>query len=170
MKHSILCVDDEVDNVDALERLFRRKFTVLKATSAAQALDLLAKHPVTLIISDQHFAAVDGGTGTDTLLWAGGDAAINLGDLQSRIHNIEVLDLNHTSAVSLTVSLADLVAITSSDNSTLLIKGDSKDSVHMTDAWAADGTHQAGGIDYTQYTPQEDPSHHLWVQNGIQVV
>ncbi len=124
----------------------------------------------TLIISDQHFAAVDGGTGTDTLLWAGGDAAINLGDLQSRIHNIEVLDLNHTSAVSLTVSLADLVAITSPDNSTLLIKGDSKDSVHMTDAWAADGTHQAGGIDYTQYTPQEDPSHHLWVQNGIQVV
>ena len=123
-----------------------------------------------MIISDQHFAAVDGGTGTDTLLWAGGDAAINLGDLQSRIHNIEVLDLNPTSAVSLTVSLADLVAITSPDNSTLLIKGDSKDSVHMTDAWAADGTHQAGGIDYTQYTPQEDPSHHLWVQNGIQVV
>jgi len=124
----------------------------------------------TLIISDQHFASVDGGTGTDTLVWAGGDATINLGDLQSRIHNVEVLDLNHTSAVSLTVSLADLVAITSSDNSTLLIKGDSKDSVHMTDTWAADGTHQAGGIDYTQYTPQEDPSHHLWVQNGIQVV
>jgi len=124
----------------------------------------------TLIISDQHFASVDGGTGADTLLWAGGDAAINLGDLQSRIHNIDVLDLNHTSAVSLTVSLADLVAITSSDNSTLLIKGDSRDSVHMTDTWAADGTHQADGIDYTQYTPQEDPSHHLWVQNGIQVV
>lgn len=124
----------------------------------------------TLIISDQHFASVDGGTGTDTLLWAGGDATINLGDLQSRIHNIEVLDLNHTSAVSLTVSLADLVAITSSDNSTLLIKGDSKDSVHLTDTWTADGTHQAAGIDYTQYTPQEDPSHHLWVQNGIQVV
>ncbi|WP_062382259.1 BapA/Bap/LapF family large adhesin [Pseudomonas abietaniphila] len=124
----------------------------------------------TLIISDQQFASVDGGTGTDTLLWAGGDAVINLGDLQSRVHNIEVLDLNHTSAVSLTVSLADLVAITSSDNSTLLIKGDSKDTVHMTDTWAADGTHQADGIDYTQYTPQEDPSHHLWVQNGIQVV
>jgi VCBS repeat-containing protein len=124
----------------------------------------------TLIISDQHFASVDGGTGTDTLLWAGGDATINLGDLQSRIHNIEVLDLNHTSAVALTVNLADLVAITFSDNSTLLIKGDSKDSVHMTDTWVADGTHQADGIDYTQYTPQEDPSHHLWVQNGIQVV
>jgi len=124
----------------------------------------------TLIIADQHFASVDGGTGTDTLLWAGGDAAINLGDLQSRIHNIEILDLNHTSSVSLTLNLADVLAITSSDNNTLVIKGDSNDSVHMTDAWTAEGTHQLDGIDYTQYTPQADPSHHLWVQNGVHVV
>ena len=40
----------------------------------------------------------------------------------------------------------------------------------MTDGWVADGTQQADGIDYVQYTAQEDPSHHLWVQNGIQVV
>ncbi|MFJ3470237.1 BapA/Bap/LapF family large adhesin [Pseudomonas sp. NPDC090201] len=125
----------------------------------------------TLIIADQHFASVDGGTGTDTLLWAGGDAAINLGDLQSRIHNIEILDLNTTSAVSLTLNLSDVLAITSSDNNTLVIKGDSKDSVHMTDTWTADtGTHQIDGIGYTQYTPTEDPNHHLWVQNGIHVV
>lgn len=30
-KQTILCVDDEIDNVDALERLFRQKYTVLKA-------------------------------------------------------------------------------------------------------------------------------------------
>jgi two-component system sensor histidine kinase/response regulator len=60
MKHSILCVDDEVDNVDALERLFRRKYNVLKATSAAQALGLLAKHPVTVIISDQRMPVKTG--------------------------------------------------------------------------------------------------------------
>ena len=124
----------------------------------------------TLIIADQHFASVDGGTGTDTLLWAGGDATINLGDLQSRIHNIEVLDLNHTSAVALTISLADLVSITSSDNNTLLIKGGSEDTVHMSNTWIAGGAQQADGVDYTQYTPQEDPTHHLWVQNGIHVV
>ncbi|MCF7535998.1 hypothetical protein [Pseudomonas petrae] len=124
----------------------------------------------TLIIADQHFASVDGGTGTDTLLWAGGDATINLADLQSRIHNIEVLDLNHTSAVALTISLADLVSITSADNSTLIIKGGSEDSVHMSNTWVAGGAQQADGVDYTQYTPQEDPTHHLWVQNGIHVV
>ncbi|MDC6383528.1 Ig-like domain-containing protein [Pseudomonas graminis] len=124
----------------------------------------------TLIIADQHFASVDGGTGTDTLLWAGGDATINLGDLQDRINNIEVLDLNHTSAVALTISLADLMSITSADNNTLLIKGGSEDTVHMTNTWVAGGAQQADGVDYTQYTPQEDPTHHLWVQNGIHVV
>ena len=124
----------------------------------------------TLIIVDQHFASVDGGTGTDTLLWAGGDASIDLGNLQARLHNIEVIDLNDTSAVKLTLNLSDLVAITEADHSTLLIKGTQQDSVHMTGEWSADGTHLAAGLEYTQYTPQEDPTHHLWVQNGVQVV
>ena len=60
MKHSILCVDDEVDNVDALERLFRRKYNVLKATGAAEALKLLGQHPVTVIISDQRMPGMTG--------------------------------------------------------------------------------------------------------------
>ncbi|MFF7708365.1 BapA/Bap/LapF family large adhesin [Pseudomonas sp. NPDC007930] len=124
----------------------------------------------TLIIVDQQFASIDGGSGTDTLLWAGGDASIDLGNLASRIHNIEVLDLNTTSSVNLTLSLADLVAITEADRSTLLIKGNAGDSVHMSGSWAADGTQTADGLTYTQYTPQEDPTHHLWVQNGIHVV
>ena len=53
MKHTILCVDDEIDNVEALERIFRKKYTVLKATSAAEGLALLKKNKVSLIISDQ---------------------------------------------------------------------------------------------------------------------
>lgn len=60
MKHSILCVDDEVDNVDALERLFRRKYNVLKATSGAEALQLLAQSQVTVIISDQRMPQLSG--------------------------------------------------------------------------------------------------------------
>jgi signal transduction histidine kinase len=60
MKHSILCVDDEVDNVDALERLFRRKYNVFKATSAAEALQILAKNPVSVIISDQRMPQTTG--------------------------------------------------------------------------------------------------------------
>jgi signal transduction histidine kinase len=64
MKHTILCVDDEADNVDALERLFRTKYKVLKATSGAEALSLLATHldkdRVTVIISDQRMPQMTG--------------------------------------------------------------------------------------------------------------
>ena len=60
MKHSILCVDDEVDNVEALERLFRRKFQVLKATSGEEALAILAENPVAVIISDQRMPQMSG--------------------------------------------------------------------------------------------------------------
>jgi VCBS repeat-containing protein len=123
-----------------------------------------------LEVVDQNFASVDGGTGTDTLLWGGGDASIDLGTLAERIHNIEVIDLNHTSAVALTLNLADVVAITETGNDTLIIKGDDKDSVHMTDNWTLVGNQTVEGIDYNQYTAQEDPSHHLWVQNSIHVV
>ena len=81
-----------------------------------------------------------------------------------------MIDLNDTSAVDLTVSLADLVSITDSDAGTLLIRGNDQDSVHLSGDWKADGLQVAEGLTYTQYTPQEDPTHQLWVQNGIHVV
>lgn len=61
MKHTILCVDDEVNIVDSLERLFRKKYRVLKATSGEQALSILNEHPeVALIISDQRMPEMTG--------------------------------------------------------------------------------------------------------------
>ena len=65
MKHTLLCVDDEPDNVDALERLFRRTFKVLKAHSGNEALDLLKQEdaknqPVSIIISDQRMPHMSG--------------------------------------------------------------------------------------------------------------
>ncbi len=60
MKHCVLCVDDEVDNVDALERLFRRKYRVLKATSALEAIELLKANNVSVIISDQRMPHMTG--------------------------------------------------------------------------------------------------------------
>ncbi|MNI86559.1 hypothetical protein D3C73_1436640 [compost metagenome] len=90
--------------------------------------------------------------------------------MAGRVHDIEIIDLNDTSGVTLTLNLADVVAVTESGSSTLLINGDDKDSVHMTDNWNLTGSQSADGIDYNQYTAQEDPSHHLWVQNGIHVV
>ena len=62
MKHTILCVDDEVDNVEALERLFRKKYKVLKATSGPMALDILDQYPneITVIITDQRMPLMTG--------------------------------------------------------------------------------------------------------------
>lgn len=62
MKHTILCVDDEIDNVEALERLFRKKYKVLKATSGQQALDLLDQNQnqVAVILTDQRMPLMTG--------------------------------------------------------------------------------------------------------------
>lgn len=62
MKHTILCVDDEIDNVEALERLFRKKYKVLKATSGAQALELLDQNPnqIAVILTDQRMPLMTG--------------------------------------------------------------------------------------------------------------
>ncbi len=62
MKHTILCVDDEVDNVEALERLFRKKYKVLKATSGPMALEILDQHPneITVILTDQRMPLMTG--------------------------------------------------------------------------------------------------------------
>lgn len=60
MNHNLLCVDDEPDNVDALERLFRKKYKVFKATSGAEALEILEREPISLIISDQRMPHMTG--------------------------------------------------------------------------------------------------------------
>jgi signal transduction histidine kinase len=60
MKHTVLVVDDEADNVDALERLFRRKYNVLKATSGKQALKELENNDVSLIVTDQRMPNMTG--------------------------------------------------------------------------------------------------------------
>lgn len=61
-KQTILCVDDELDNVQALERLFRTKYTVLKATSGKEALEILDQEPgpIALIITDQRMPNMTG--------------------------------------------------------------------------------------------------------------
>ena len=62
-KTAILCVDDEADNVDALERLLRKKYQVFKATSGVQALDLLQSPStpnIAVILTDQRMPEMNG--------------------------------------------------------------------------------------------------------------
>jgi response regulator RpfG family c-di-GMP phosphodiesterase len=60
MKHKILLVDDEPANLRVLEKLFRRDFFVLTASSGAAALQLLEQHDVALLITDQRMPQMTG--------------------------------------------------------------------------------------------------------------
>ncbi|MEO0887244.1 MAG: SpoIIE family protein phosphatase [Cyanobacteria bacterium J06634_6] len=64
-KLKLLVVDDEPDNLDLLYRTFRRSFKVFKATSGAEALDVLERQgEMAIIISDQRMPKM---TGTEFL-------------------------------------------------------------------------------------------------------
>lgn len=57
----ILCVDDEVNILSALKRLFRSsEFKLLTAESGAAALEILAAEPVDLILSDMRMPGMNG--------------------------------------------------------------------------------------------------------------
>jgi CheY-like chemotaxis protein len=61
IKHKMLVVDDEPDNLDLLYRTFRRDFQVLRAESGASALKTLAiEGEVAVIISDQRMPEMKG--------------------------------------------------------------------------------------------------------------
>jgi signal transduction histidine kinase len=59
-EYPVLYVDDEKDNLRIFELTFRRDFTVLTATSAKEGLELLAQHPVAVVLSDQKMPGIEG--------------------------------------------------------------------------------------------------------------
>jgi putative nucleotidyltransferase with HDIG domain len=60
VNHKILLVDDEPANLRLLERLFRRDYEVLTATSGEEALRLLSQHDVALVLTDQRMPGMTG--------------------------------------------------------------------------------------------------------------
>ncbi len=60
MTYKIMIVDDESANLRTLERLFREDYQVITAESGSEALALLEKHDVALLITDQRMPAMTG--------------------------------------------------------------------------------------------------------------
>lgn len=60
MPYKIMIVDDEPANLRLLERLFRRDYTVVAASSGQEALQLLGQHDVALLITDQRMPGMTG--------------------------------------------------------------------------------------------------------------
>jgi signal transduction histidine kinase/FixJ family two-component response regulator len=59
-EYPVLYVDDEPDNLRIFELTFRRDFTILTAESASAGLELLAQHPVAVVLSDQKMPGIEG--------------------------------------------------------------------------------------------------------------
>jgi signal transduction histidine kinase/FixJ family two-component response regulator len=59
-EYPVLYVDDEPDNLRIFELTFRRDFNVLTATNAQDGLQLLAEHPVAVVLSDQKMPGIQG--------------------------------------------------------------------------------------------------------------
>ncbi|MBD0371970.1 MAG: HDOD domain-containing protein [Pyrinomonadaceae bacterium] len=60
MTFKIMIVDDEPANLRLLERLFRRDYQVITASSGAEALQLLNRHDVALLLTDQRMPGMTG--------------------------------------------------------------------------------------------------------------
>src|SRR5574344_345650 len=59
-RYKILVVDDEADNLALLYRTLRRDYDVIKTTSPLEALKLLTKNEIDLILSDHKMEEMDG--------------------------------------------------------------------------------------------------------------
>ncbi len=59
-KHTILCVDDEQHNLDALYRTLRREYNVVTALSGDEGLNKLKENKFSLIITDQRMPKMTG--------------------------------------------------------------------------------------------------------------
>lgn len=60
MSYKIIAVDDEPNNLRALERLFRHDYEVITAESGEEALRLLSEHDAALMITDQRMPNMTG--------------------------------------------------------------------------------------------------------------
>ncbi|MDD3150102.1 MAG: response regulator [Candidatus Gastranaerophilales bacterium] len=60
MKYNLLIVDDEPDNLQLLQRTFRKKYEVFTTTSVQEALDILKKNKIHLILSDNLMPEMEG--------------------------------------------------------------------------------------------------------------
>jgi two-component system, sensor histidine kinase and response regulator len=58
--HTILAVDDEPINLRLMERLLRRHYTVLTATSGEEAIRIVQREDISLIITDQRMPGMLG--------------------------------------------------------------------------------------------------------------
>lgn len=100
-----------------------------------------------VLVWDAADGSVQGGAGTDTLRIEGGGVALDLTAIANTvITDIELIDLTGTGNNTLTLALADVLAI-SSTTDLLTVDGNAGDAVNLQGTWV-----NGGGAGYTSYT------------------
>ena len=124
----------------------------------------------TISIGDLVFAAIDGGTGSDTLALSGADLTLDLTTTpRPRIDSIETIDLSGSGDNSLIVDRLAILEITetrANGEATLIVNGNAGDSVTAAD-FVANGTQVVGGVTYNLF---ENGNANLLVAQGVSVV
>ncbi len=89
-------------------------------------------------VADPGFTSVNGGEGVDTLSLSGSNIALNLSELQGKVQDIEGINLYGTGDNSLSLTPADLIAL-SSTSDTLAVNGTAGDHVILGSEWSDGG-------------------------------
>ncbi|MCX3309537.1 Ig-like domain-containing protein, partial [Pantoea vagans] len=121
-------------------------------------------------VSDTSFTHIDGGEGLDTLVWSG-TGTLTLSDLQSKISNIDEIELVNDSAVNnLVVTAQNVADITDADN-TLFVKGAITDTLTLSGRWTLSGSEVVNNVDYVHYvgTTADGQTVNLYVDRDMKL-
>ena len=119
-----------------------------------------------------NFAAIDGGTGADTLVLDGAGLALDLtGAGHAGVDSVEIFDLSGTGANSLVLDALAVFDVTEEREggaASLDVLGDADDRVDLSgSSFALTGTATEDGVTYNVY---RDGNAQLRVETGVQVV